>query len=655
MVTLDKLRLDMKSQFEIDRSIRYVDVKADSMDEALSDAAIQLDSRIGLLEYEILDPGYKGFMGLMKKPWFLRVYENPKLVKKSKKKYSSGGGTLDESEESLVIQDIDGFFFVRRFGSQIHLKVVAPVGEGMPVDFEVVMDNLQDSDILSIDENLVKQFVANTTNGEYEPVGEYQHDQVNDATFFIDISADEMKANIVATAASIGGADISYQRIEKMLGNQGLQKNIVAEKVIEFVDNPVYGMPVTVAEGREPIDGRDAYIAYRFETDKSKLRLNESESGQVDFKELNRVQNVVEGQPLAEKILPERGKNGLTLYGRFLEAKNGKDIALPVGKNVQVDTDGRTIIASVSGQVLLVNDKINVEPIMELDGINIKTGNITFLGTIIVKGNVEDGFTVKASGNIEIYGTVGSSNLEADGNIIVSLGIMGKDTAVIKSGDSIWAKFIQNATVEAENFVIVRDGIINANTTSNKKILVKGKRGSIIGGNSFATEEIRAKNIGSSAGANETILSVGFDPRAKKRLDELQERQSKSLKEQSELALDIKTLEDQKKIRRNISAEKQETLAALQVRNQELYNEIDEMSQEIQGIQAHLRELKIVGTVSASGAVYPGVKIYIRDVKEEVRNETKSVTFVYEDGFIRYGKYIQNDEDEKLADGNTTN
>ena len=119
--------------------------------------------------------------------------------------------------------------------------------------------------------------------------------------------------------------------------------------------------------------------------------------------------------------------------------------------------------------------------------------------------------------------------------------------------------------------------------------------------------------------------------------------------------LDIKTLEDQQKIRRQLSAEKLETLRDLQLKNQELLDEIDELTKEIKLIQQYLRELKVVGTVSASGIVYPGVKIYIRDVKEEIRNETKSVTFAYEDGFIRYGKYEQSEEDDKLADGNITN
>ena len=58
---------------------------------------------------------------------------------------------------------------------------------------------------------------------------------------------------------------------------------------------------------------------------------------------------------------------------------------------------------------------------------------------------------------------------------------MGKDKGFVKAGKSLWAKFIQNSTVEAEEFIIVQDGIINSTVTANKKVLVQGKRASIIG------------------------------------------------------------------------------------------------------------------------------------------------------------------------------
>ena len=63
------------------------------------------------------------------------------------------------------------------------------------------------------------------------------------------------------------------------------------------------------------------------------------------------------------------------------------------------------------------------------------------------------------------------------------------------------------------------------------------------------------------------------------------------------------------------------------------------MTKEIDEINERLRELKVVGCVNASGSVYPGVKIYVRDVMDEVRSETKQVTFFYDGGFVKRGKF----------------
>ncbi|MBE6347773.1 MAG: DUF342 domain-containing protein, partial [Spirochaetaceae bacterium] len=151
------------------------------------------------------------------------------------------------------------------------------------------------------------------------------------------------------------------------------------------------------------------------------------------------------------------------------------------------------------------------------------------------------------------------------------------------------------------------------------------------------------------------ILEVGYDPRAKNRLDELQERQSVLLRELDELDLDIKHLEEQKKVRRTLPHDKEEMLINFTARKKEIVSESDEMSKEIQEIQEHLKELKVIGKISASGTVYAGVKIYVRDVKEEIRTDVKQVTFYYENGFVRHGKYESpSPEDAKrVPDGYT--
>lgn len=638
MVTLDKIRADMEKRLQDDKEIHSVEVNANSLDEALADAAVQLETSVSSLEYEVIQKGFSGVAGLMKKPWQIRVYINP-LVMEKKKKVKAEDIFADQEEGEEIKQiDRDGIFYIRHFASQICLKVIPPEGKGKPVSEHEVLSAARRSDTVSIDEDALKQYLKGT-DGKYQPIGEYTHVAAGDALMAVDITKDEMKATVTVTAPAMSGAELSGDAIKRALQTQGVVAGIEEDKIAEFVDNPVYNIPYEVAAAVQPVDGRDAYIAYNFETDRSKLRVKEAENGQVDFKELNLIQNVVEGQPLAQKMLAERGKGGKTLFGRYLEAKDGKDIGMPLGENVRIDSDGRTIIATVNGQVLLVGDKITVQPIFEVKGVDIKTGNINFLGTVVCRGNVEDGFDIKASGNIEIYGTVGKCKLESDGDIIITQGVMGRDEGEIITRKSVWARFIQNTKVEAGEYVVVNDNIMNSNVTAMKKIMLQGKRAQIIGGHLFATEEITAKNIGSNGGGTETILEVGFDPKAKQRLEDLQSMQANLVKELEELDLNISTLENQKKIRRSLPKEKEESLSKLTERKKQITSDSTQMTEEIQKIQARLRELKVVGKVNASGTVYAGVKIYVRDEKDEVKTDVKSVSFYYDNGFVRRGKY----------------
>lgn len=652
MVTLEAIRKDMAGLLSKDKDIHYVEVRADTLDEALADAAVQFDTRVVNLEYEVLERGFDGFMGIGKKPWFLKIYQNPDTIKKVVIGKNGEVIASDDEEDIEKIASRDGMYYIHRFGTEIFLKVLFPIGEGRPIDADILVSDLNRPDTKSFDENLVRSLAIKGTDSEYVAVGTYEHDPSADAIFVIDIAKDEMKVTATINPPTMGGADVTAEQIKTSLTNQGVVAGISDEKIQALIDSPVYNEPVIVAEAVLPVDGRDAYIAYNFETDRSKLRAKEAANGQVDFKELNLIQNVVEGQPLAQKIPAEKGRAGKTIYGRYLEAKDGRDIQLPLGRNVTVDTDGRTILAGANGQVLLVNDKVCVEPILELDGVNIKTGNITFLGTVIVKGSVEDGFNVKASGNIEVSGTVGKCTLESDGDIIVSSGVIGRDEGRILCGGSLWAKFIQNTTVQVEENVIVNDSIMNSEISAQKKVILQGKRAQITGGNIFATEAVIAKNIGSDGGGTETVISVGFDPRAKHRLEELLEMQNKNIKLLDDLELNISTLENMKKVRKTLPKEKEESLRELNEQKDAIISENRAYNDEIEKVQARLRELKNIGKVYASGTVYSGVKIYVRDEKDEVRSDTKNITFFYENGFVRRGKYEQpNMEDVKGPEG----
>lgn len=653
MVTLDRIRTDMSTLLQVDRNLHFVEVNADTIDEALADAVVQLDTKLSNLHYEVVEKGSDGILGLGKKPWKIMVYQDPKTVKKATHLASDGLFEIDEEEETAKITNRDGLYYVRHFKSDIELKVLLPLGEGLPIELRDVLDEIKRPDTISFDEELVKKCIKNGTDNDYVAIGQYKHVPAGDVVIGVEVSKDEMKGSIVVSPPAMSGSEASFEMIKRAILAQGVVEACIEEdKIKEFVDNPVYNNPYEVAAAIEPVDGHDAYISYNFETDPKKLKAQVDEEGKVDYKKLNNIQNVIADQPLAQKIPAERGKGGKTLFGRYLEAKNGKDIPIQLGANVRLDRDGVTIKAEIDGEVMLVNGKVTVEPVKYLDAVNVKTGDIKFVGTVVIKGNVQEGYKVEAT-NIEVNGIVDKSRLEATGNIIVRQGIFGKGEGYIKAGKSLWAKFINDTTVEVEENVIVSDSIVNSSVTAMKNIVLRGKKAQIIGGHLMATEEICARKVGSPGGGTETILEVGVDPRAKKRLEELQNMQAKATKEYENCDLDIQTLEQQKKLRKKLPQEKEEKLKTLKERCEQISAELEKMTEEINSIQEHLRELKAVGKVKVEGDVYAGVKIYIRDVLDEVKIDTKGVTFYYDKAFSKRGPYEPPSLTEEQPDGYT--
>lgn len=473
MVNLEKIREAMALRYEEDQSRVFIEVEAATLDEALADAAIQLDVPTRDIDYEVLQKGTNSFLSFNKRNWIIRAYEIQK--KRKKKAQAAAGGAGDGSAIDLgpVIEDKNGDAFVFCAPDGVYLKVMPPVGNGTRATLRDAMERIRERGITNVSEEKIAPIVKDAA-GKHVRIAPFTHNPGQDALMAVDITDQEMKAWLYVTPPGPNGADLSVDVIVAFLKNNRVLAGIDETRIQDFVDRPVYKQNYLVAEGIKPQDGADAHILYNFETDRSKIRLRETASGNVDFKELNLVQNVVEGQPLAQKVLAERGKAGKTVTGKYLEAKNGKDIPLPVGKNTRVAEDGLTIVAETNGQVIMLNNKINVEPILTIEGdVSLKTGNIMFLGTVYISGNVEDGFSVKASGNIEVKGTVGKSELDAEGDIVVSQGVAGKGEGYIRSGKSIWAKFIENTRVEAGEFVIVSDGIINSQVSANRKFSVR--------------------------------------------------------------------------------------------------------------------------------------------------------------------------------------
>jgi len=295
---------------------------------------------------------------------------------------------------------------------------------------------------------------------------------------------------------------------------------------------------VLVAKGYPPIPGKNAIIKHRFDPNRELAPLIKND-GRVDYKNLDLIQCVLEGELLIEKKPATRGKDGRTVRGYRIPTKPGVDRKIQGGRNTTLSLDGNKLLAASNGNVYFRNGIINIEKNYVVKGnVDFSTGNLEFEGDIFIQGRVLPEFTVSATGDIEIFQDVeGGIITSREGSIKIKGGINGKDISVIKAGKNVEARFIEKATVEAGNDIIASFHIISSRVRAGKKIIVQRGNGLIAGGSVYAGEEISILEAGKPN--TETLLHL-----ASPRYLELQTEQHEIIQK---IKMMNKLLESQKK------------------------------------------------------------------------------------------------------------
>src|SRR5690606_12910229 len=134
-----------------------------------------------------------------------------------------------------------------------------------------------------------------------------------------------------------------------------------------------------------------------------------------------------------------------------------KEAYFKPGKNVVLDEERTRLYAVTDGMVTFTdNEKVNVFPVYEVNGdVDYRSGNIDFVGNVVVRGNVISGFRVKAEGDVRITGSVEGAEIIAAGSIDIAEGIVAHNKGFVKAGKTIKCSFIQDANVEAAEDLIV--------------------------------------------------------------------------------------------------------------------------------------------------------------------------------------------------------
>lgn len=242
--------------------------------------------------------------------------------------------------------------------------------------------------------------------------------------FRINDAAPTPRLTVTATVVSeTDPPPVDVDDVLKLLAGHGVTYGIDALAVRQVAG---HGGTVTVARGDPPVPGEDARIEYCFPEDTFAVRPSDDHDLRVDLLERLEIASVVEGTVLARKSPARPGTAGLTVTGEPLPAPGVRDVALMIGDGVQLLEDGLTAVATRQGKPILKNGVLSVLPVFVLEGdVDPTTGNITFNGHLVVKGNVAAGLKVRATGEIRILGDAEQATIVAGGNVDVRGSLIG--------------------------------------------------------------------------------------------------------------------------------------------------------------------------------------------------------------------------------------
>lgn len=526
---------------------------------------------------------------------------------------------------------MNGWFQLEHTADALNLVLYPPTDGGNAIKFDDISFYLQTNNIFDVNIKAVNVALGKLAGEPLSvklggPIEERQKEFC-----LIKIADDRMDATAVFYPPSNEGARITRAELNAMLRDRGVRFGNDDEAIAQQLTMPVYMTPVVLAKGKAAVEGKDGYIKYHFATT-ADSRPARNPDGSVDFHSLNNISHCKEGEVLADLIPEVKGEPGTTVFGENLQPRPAKPAFLKLGKNVKMSADKMHLYAEKNGHVSLMGGKVVVSDVYEVDDVGPATGNIESLGSVVVRGTVQTGYTVKASANVHVKGIVEAASIEAGGDIVLERGMNGMGKGTLKAGGAIVSKFFENCNVESGAY-IEADSVLHSNLSATDSIKIDGRKGFIAGGSVRATKQVECKTLGSNMGS-ETLVEVGIDPQQKSRLQELHKEMLELQKNIKQIRPIIVNLTMKLKEGTKLTPEQVKYLQQLMQLNEQQSEKLDEVEEAYDELESKIEGVGIAQIIVHQDA-FAGTKIAISDSSLILKSNLSHCKFVYEKGDVR--------------------
>jgi len=346
---------------------------------------------------------------------------------------------------------------------------------------------------------------------------------ITHGTFELDIAPDLMSATLTLRPPR-GGNPVTEETVRAALKARGIVAGILDDTLREILAQGECERR-RIAQGKPPVPGRQGHFESLLDALAVRQK-DDDENARIDYREMGQLTLVAPGEPLMRRVPSVPGEPGYTVTGRTIEPPPVPDMRFAPDLN-GVETaadDPDLLLAAISGVPMVVPQGVRVNALVEVDAVDLASGNIEFDGTLHVKGDITMGMRVRVTGDVVVQGTIEAAHVHAGGNITVSGGIVGMADPYARDGHgrrahircdgTVKARFLNNAEVIAGKNVAVEREVRQCSLCAGESVLVgppDSSMGVLTGGHVHALKSVQSGTLGSAAGAP-TEVRVGIDP-----------------------------------------------------------------------------------------------------------------------------------------------
>lgn len=467
---------------------------------------------------------------------------------------------------------------------------------------------------------------------EEDEEGPGEAEEYRDAGLELTVSSDRMSVSVMLLEPSGGGMEISREQVYEELSASGVVYGIDEEKIDSLVAEKQYRQLFIIARGTPAVDGNDGRIKDHFPRE-AQLKYASKGNGGIDFKSMNLIHNVKQGELVCELTMPTEPEEGTDVFGQPVRGRHGTMPPIPQGRNVVYSPEQDQLLTACEGNLTFRNGRFHVENVFSVSGnVDNSVGNIDFTGSVVIYGDVYEGYSVKAKGDITVNGIVEGAHLTAGGSILLHKGMRGMKSGVLEAGADITAKFLEDCTIYAQNDIRA-EYIINSDVSSGHDMTLIGKRGAFIGGSCAVYNHMDVRAVGSSS-HTATTVTLGATPQLMEEVERVSQELLLVARQQAQAEQNVRYLSGKEKAG-TITPRQTERLGKLRLEAPVCILKEKRLKQRAAELSRQLRE---VGRARlTAGEVHPGTVICIGDSHITVTKREESCSFYYLDGEIRKG------------------